>query len=72
MTGALPLTLALSGAGLVLAILFGILLTVAAIASLFPAVRRSNALFAPCLVLLTLAGTGVVLTGLLMLMHKMS
>ncbi len=69
---ALPLTLALSGAGLVLTVIFGILLTVAAVATLFPAVRRSNALFAPCLVLLTLAGTGVVLAALLMIMHRMS
>ncbi|MBL8758109.1 MAG: hypothetical protein JNK35_06745 [Phycisphaerae bacterium] len=63
------LTLGLTGGALALAIVFGVLVVVALVASLFPAIRRSNALFAPVLVLLTLAGTGLVLAGLLYVMH---
>ncbi len=54
-----------------LSIVFGVLLVVALVASMFPAIRKANALFAPILVLLTLAVTALAVGGVVVLIHRL-
>lgn len=66
----IALMLGLTEAGPALAIVIGVLVMAAVVAIFFPAVRRTNALFAPVLVLWTLLVTGVLLGGLLFVVNK--
>ncbi|MGD9688180.1 MAG: hypothetical protein AB7K52_05615 [Phycisphaerales bacterium] len=68
---ALPLstTLGVVQASTVLFVLLVLAVVICGALSLFPAVRRANALFAPILVILTLAVTALALGGLLYAIH---
>jgi hypothetical protein len=59
-------------AGPALAIVFGLLVLASLVAIFLPGVRRTNALFAPVLVMVTLLITGVVLGSVLYLVHKLN
>ena len=48
----------------------GLLTLVAVVAIMFPAVRRVQALFAPCVIIITIAITVLGVGGLMIVLHK--